>query len=242
MKNAVLGAIIGDIVGSRFEFDNYRNKDFQFFHPKFCRFTDDSVMTLAVAKALIDCNNEYSNLKRLVIKTMVDFGRKYPGCGYGGNFFDWLKSDFHEPYGSYGNGAAMRVGAIPVMFDDARKIKMVTRIVTDVSHNHEDSEKGAEAVCMAIYLALKNNSSETVKPALIAFFESKDFEDAIRNAIAIGGDSDTIGAITGSIAGAYYGISSEMRKQALNFLDDYLKDIYLQFEEINREKLLGNTE
>lgn len=259
-KDVLLGTIIGDVAGSRFELNNNRNKNFELLHPKYSRFTDDTVMTLAVAKIFLK-SNDSRKIKEIAVDTMVEVGRKYPQCGYGRTFFDWINKDNHEPYGSYGNGAAMRVSSIPLVTNDINEIKEISKLITEVSHNHDDAITGAEAVCMCIHLALNNNSktqikkyieenyyilddtvknlsnnykfnikcSETVKPALIAFFESIDFEDAIRNAISIGGDSDTIGAITGGIAAAYYGIPGELRNKVLNYLDDYLKNILNEF-------------
>lgn len=260
-KDVLMGTIIGDIVGSRFEMFNCKTgKNFTLLHDR-CRFTDDSVMTLAVAKTILNCNGEYSNIKDVALKTIPEVGLKYPNCGYGPGFFRWLNSKEHEPYGSYGNGAAMRVSPIAIAIKDIKTMKKVCDIITNLSHNHEDSINGAEAVCIAINMALNNKSKdeiiekieedyfkirdlkdkimskrdfhincvETVKQALIAFDESYDYEDAIRNAVALGGDSDTIAAITGGIAAAYYGISTDLIDNALNYLDDYLLKIYYDF-------------
>lgn len=259
-KDVILGAIIGDIVGSRFEILNTNNKDFELFHQR-CNFTDDSVMTLAVAKALLDSKTDFSNLEENVIKTMTEFGKRYPNRGYGPSFRHWIMSDDHKPYGSFGNGSAMRISAVGVVAKSIDDIKNKSAIITNVSHNHPDSINGSEATAVAIHMALDGRSKEqikdyinnnyfgiydlkkdtmpiqffhincveTVKQALIAFLESNDFEDAIRNAIAIGGDSDTIGAITGSIAAAYYGIPDNICEKALEYLDDYLINIHNSF-------------
>ncbi len=258
--DVLLGTITGDISGSRFEILNTKNKDFDFFH-KNCQFTDDSVMTLAVAKAFLDANNDYSNLKQKVIDSMVELGRKYPRCGYGPSFRHWIMSDEHKPYGSFGNGSAMRISAVGVVANSIDEIKKLSSVVTNVSHNHPESIKGSEATAVAVYLALNGKSKdeikeyinsnyfdiyylrkdsmkpqifhincvETVKQAIGAFLESNDFEDAIRNAIALGGDSDTIAAITGGIAAAYYGIPEEIYSKALEYLDDYLIEIHDRF-------------
>lgn len=260
-KDVILGAIIGDIVGSRFELNNNKNgKQFEFLN-KFCRFTDDTTMTLAVAKAFLDSNSDYSDLKDNVIKSMVELGKKYPNCGYGPSFCRWINSETHEPYKSYGNGSAMRISSVGVIAKDIDEIKKFTTVITNVSHNHPDSINGSEVVAIAIYMSLKGkdkeeikqyiennyfkindlkinemkprdfhiNCVETVKQALSSFMESTDFEDAIRNAISLGGDSDTLASITGGIASAYYGIPDEINNEALKYLDDYLIDIHNRF-------------
>lgn len=268
-KDVILGTIIGDIAGSRFEINDCKTgKDFELLQDSYGRFTDDSVMTLATAEALVRCNNDFSDLKNIAINTYVEIGRKYSTCGFGRSFYNWIQSEDHKPYGSYGNGSAMRIGPVGVLNKDIEQIKNIADIFTNISHNHEDSIKGAEAVCVAIHMALNNktkedikntieskyfkiddsrkdlmskrefhiNCVETVKQSLIAFLDSYDFEDAIRNAIAMGGDSGTIGAITGSIASAYYGIPDDLCSHAMKFLDDYLLNIYMRFNEKVGEK------
>lgn len=263
-KDVILGTAIGDVAGSRFEINDCKTgKDFVLLHDTYGRFTDDTVMTLATAETLLKCNNDYTNLEKIAIDTYVEIGRKYLSCGFGGSFYNWIQSEDHRPYGSYGNGAAMRISPVGVAIKDIEQIKNISSIFTNISHNHEDSIKGATAVCIAINMALNNRSKdeikeviesnyfkiddsreelmttkefhincvETVKQSFIAFFDSYDFEDAIRNAIAIGGDSDTIGAITGSIAAAYYGIPEDLCEHISNFLDDYLIDIHNRFTE-----------
>lgn len=260
-KDVLLGTIIGDVVGSRFELVNNKyGKEFEFFHNR-CRYTDDSVMALAVAKALCQSKKDFSDIKEKCIECMVELGRKYPHCGYGPRFYQWIVTDNHEPYGSFGNGAAMRIGPVGVVSNDVNELIKITDIITNVSHNHIDSINGSEAMSIAINMALngktkeeiKNyieqkyfviddlkkdemklqyfhiNCVETVKQSLAAFFESVDFEDAIRNAIAIGGDSDTIAAITGSISAAYYGIPKEICDKVYTYLDDYLIGIHDEF-------------
>ena len=262
-KDVLLGTIIGDIVGSRFELVNNKyGKKFEFLH-KYCRYTDDSVMTLAVAKAFLETKEDYSNLEEQVIKSMTEVGRKYPNCGYGPSFYRWIMSQDHKPYGSFGNGSAMRISAVGVVAKSIDEIKKLSAIVTNVSHNHPDSINGSEATAIAINMALKGKSKEeikkyiednyfkiddlkidtmklqyfhincveTVKQSIGAFLESTDYEDAIRNAIALGGDSDTIGAITGSIASAYYGIPEDICNKALEYLDEYLIKIHADFNE-----------
>lgn len=259
----MLGAIIGDIAGSRFEWHNHRSKDFELLtHMKGCCVTDDSIMSLAIAKAVIECKKDYKNLSIRAIRKMRDLGNKYPNSGYGGMFRQWLTMDNPRPYNSFGNGAAMRVSACGFAASSIDEAKMLSKEVTKVTHNHPEGIKGAEATAVAIYLAKSGKSlvdiqdyindnyyqigfklddirdtyefnetcQETVPQALEAFFESTSFEDAIRNAISIGGDSDTLAAITGGIAEAYYGIPTDIRDLALTFLDEYQMNILVEFE------------
>jgi type I restriction enzyme M protein len=193
---------------------------------------------------------------------MQHIGRYYPNCGYGTQFKDWINSDKPKPYGSYGNGSAMRVSACGFVANSLEEAKQLSKAVTEVTHNHPEGLKGAEATTVAIFLArsgknlleirdyitknyyplnftldgirdsyeFNESCQDTVPQALEAFFESSNFEDSIRNAISIGGDSDTLAAITGGIAEAYYGIPTEIRKHALTFLDERLLKILVQFE------------
>lgn len=257
----MLGAIIGDIVGSRFEWNNHRSKDFELLNHR-CFFTDDSIMTLAVAEALMRSSAGFSDLASKAVLCMREIGQPYSSAGYGGSFYKWMYSSDPQPYHSYGNGAAMRVSACGYVANSINEAKMLSHEVTKVTHNHPEGLKGAEAVAVAVYLARtgwsiieirdyidKNyyklgftldgiretytfdvSCQGTVPQALEAFFESTDFEDAIRNAISIGGDSDTIAAITGSVAEAYYGIPTKLRKHALTFLDERLLNILVAFE------------
>ena len=258
VKDVILGVAIGDIAGSRFELvSNKTGKDFELLHKR-CRWTDDTVMTIAVAKALMDSKKDYKDLEKITIKDIVEIGTKYSNCGYGPKFYQWLMSKDHKPYGSFGNGAAMRISPVGVVGKDIDEIKILSKIITSVSHNHSDSILGAEATAVAIHMALNDknkneikkyieknyftiddlniddkfyhiNCIETVKQSLMAFLDSYDFEDAIRNAIALGGDSDTIGAITGSIAAAYYGIPEDLCEKALEYLDKDLIEIHDKF-------------
>lgn len=257
----MLGAIIGDIAGSRFEWNNHRSKDFDLLTYR-CRPTDDSVMTLAVAKAILNSIRKGSDLAKEAVICMQDFGRKYPDAGYGGKFSRWLGSPNPQPYNSFGNGAAMRVspcGFAAVTWSEAMSM---ARTVTAVTHNHPEGIKAAEAVTDAIFMARDGKSlldirdyieskyykidftldsirdsysfdvtcQGSVPQAFEAFFESTGFEDAIRNAISIGGDSDTIAAISGAMAEAYYGIPDELRKHALTFLDPEQLEVLNAFE------------
>ena len=259
----MLGAIIGDIVGSIYEWNNHRSKEFTLLTYKNF-FTDDSVMSLAVAKALLESKQDYSDLSNNVVKYMQEVGRNYPNCGYGGGFYNWMFSNNPKPYNSYGNGAAMRVSACGLVANSIEEAILLSKKVTEVTHNHPEGIKGAEATAVAIYLAKSGSNileirdyinkhyypmnfklddirdsykfnetcQDTVPQAIEAFLESKNFEDAIRNAISIGGDSDTLAAITGGIAEAYYGIPTEIRKHALTYLDERLLAILVEFENI----------
>ena len=257
----MLGAIIGDIVGSIYEFNNIKSKDFPLFSDK-CLFTDDTVMTIAISKAIMECNDDFSDLSFKAEYYMRKLGRLYPNCGYGGRFRNWIFSDIMTAYNSYGNGSAMRVSSCAWAGKSLEEVKMLSRMVTEVTHNHEEGIKGAEAVAVCIFLARNKETKEkikdyinknyyclnftldeirstykfnatckeTVPQAIIAFLEANSFEDAIRNAISIGGDSDTLAAITGSIASAYYNIPNEIKAKALTYLDDWLLTILFEFE------------
>lgn len=257
----MLGAIIGDIVGSRFEWNNHRDKDFEFLTYK-CFPTDDSIMSLAIAQAILVSKPNHSDLSKNAIECMQSVGRNHPDCGYGGSFYNWMFSDNPKPYNSYGNGAAMRVSPAGFAATSLEEAKEISKLVTEVTHNHPEGIKGAEATAVAIYLAKSGSSileirdyindnyypmnftlddirdtyqfnetcQETVPQALQAFFESTGFEDAIRNAISIGGDSDTVAAICGGVAEAYYGVPTDIGKHALTFLDQKLLQLLVLFE------------
>lgn len=235
------GAILGDIIGSPFEFDRGdKTKDFKLFSRR-SHFTDDSVMTLAVCEALLKVGQDATvkEIEDAVISSMQSWGRRYPHAGYGGYFRRWLTACHPEPYNSFGNGFAMRVSAVGWLYDSLENTRTVAKATANVTHNHPEGIKGAEATASAIFMARNGSSKEeikkyienefhydlnrtldeirpsyhmdetcqkTVPEAIIAFLEAKDFEDAIRNAVSLGGDTDTLGAITGSIAEAYYGI------------------------------------
>jgi hypothetical protein len=153
----MLGAIIGDIVGSRFEWNNNRSKQFEFLTYK-CSVTDDSIMSLAIAKALLESKADYSDLSENAVKYMQEIGRHYPDCGYGGQFRKWIFSDDPKPYGSYGNGAAMRVSACGFVGNSLEETKQLSKAVTIVTHNHPEGLKGAEATAVAIFLARTGKS------------------------------------------------------------------------------------
>ena len=252
----MLGAIIGDIVGSIYEWDNIKTKEFPLFKET-CFFTDDTVMTIAIAEGLMNGGSEEN-----FIEAMKKYGRLYPDAGYGGNFNYWIFSDSISPYNSFGNGSAMRVSPVAWFFDNIEDVEKYAEISSSVTHNHLEGIKGAQATAACIFLARSGKSKdeiksyieskygynlnrslnevresyyfnetcqETVPEAIIAFLESENFEDAIRNAISLGGDSDTLAAICGSIAEGAYGIPEEIRTIALSKLDNTLLDVYTEF-------------
>ncbi|MCD8040192.1 MAG: ADP-ribosylglycohydrolase family protein [Clostridia bacterium] len=257
----MIGAIIGDIAGSKFEFCNYRSKKFKIFSQD-SFITDDSVMTLAVAQAVYMCKGDYTFLSGYAKATMQMLGQMYPSSGYGTSFYNWIFSDHPLPYNSYGNGAAMRVSACGFYGKTLNEVKKMSKAVTEVSHNHPEGLKGAEATAVCIYLAKSGKSKKyirnyvnknyykldftideirptydfnetcqrTVPQAIEAFLESESFEDAIKTAVSVGGDSDTLAAITGSIAEAFYGVPADMRAKALEYLDEDLLQIYNNVE------------
>lgn len=257
----MIGAIIGDIVGSRFERENHKSTDFELFTEK-CSFTDDTAMTLAVAKALLESRGDWSTLSRNAVKDMQKIGRRYPNCGYGRAFGLWLHGQDPKPYGSFGNGAAMRISPVAYAANSQMECVLLSDEVTKVSHNHPEGMRGARAVAVATWAARHKMSKPeiqklieteyynldftidelrphyrfdpfckgSVPQAIKAFLESNDFENAIRLAVSIGGDSDTIAAIAGGIAGAYYGVPETLAIQAARYLPQYLLDILEEFE------------
>ena len=266
----MLGAIIGDIVGSVYEWHNIKTKDFPLFRDD-CFFTDDTVMTCAVAEAVMRGGRPDD-----FIDEMKRLGRLYPNADYGGRFGTWVFSDDRAPYNSYGNGAAMRVSPCGWLPDGGYE---AARLSAAVTHNHPEGIKGALATFEAISLAragfrddpaacrktirekieenygydlsktldeirptyrFNETCQETVPQAITAFLESTGFEDAIRNAISLGGDSDTLAAITGGISEAAYGIPEPIANTALSYLDERLFDVvkrwYAYRAEENRDQ------
>lgn len=267
----MLGAIIGDIVGSRFEWNNHKDKEFELFTED-CRMTDDSIMTLAVAKALLETekamesvaegqerkSDYFSLLKKMSIQYMQAFGRRYPDCGFSRAFYQWIVSEDPQPYNSYGNGAAMRISPVAYVGRTEKEIQDLSETVTGVSHNHAEGLKGAESTATATFMARSGSSKDeirnwiaenyypldftldgirnsyrfttdcqaTVPQAIVAFLESTSFEDAICNAVSLGGDSDTLAAIAGAIAEAHYGIPEGIKNRALSYFDERQLSVY----------------
>lgn len=254
------GAILGDMIGSPYEFDRGdKTKDFPLFSDD-SYITDDTVMTIAVAEALLDSGSDADKetIERNVINSMRKWGRAYPHAGYGGMFLRWLMSENPKPYGSFGNGSAMRVSAAGWLYDTEERTKEVAGYTAAVTHNHPDGIKGAEATALAIFYArngcpkseikLKlcvefdydlsmtcdelrplHNHVETCEDSLpkafAAFYDGKDFEDVIRNAVSLGGDTDTIAAIAGSMAEAFYDIPDGMIPEAMRCLSPEMMDV-----------------
>ena len=254
----MLGAIIGDIAGSRFEFHNRKTKDFELFHPD-CRFTDDTVMTLAVASALMDQEGE---LEDRFVRHMQRLGRAYPNAGYGGRFYDWIFAVDPAPYNSWGNGSAMRVSSVGWLYDTLEKTREVARLTAEVTHNHPEGIKGAEATAAAIYLArtgatkdeIKDyiikefgydlsrtldeirptyhhveSCQQTVPEAITAFLEGNDFEDVVRCAVSLGGDCDTLTCIAAGIAEGVYGVPDKYRKETIKRMEPDMVQVYEAF-------------
>lgn len=250
----MIGAIAGDIIGSVYEHYQIKTKEFPLFHP-LCCFTDDSVLTIAIAKAILE-DHDYRNAVR-------EMAQRYPDAGYGGSFIRWVHSSNPKPYNSWGNGSAMRVSPVGFSFDKADTVLREAAGTAEISHNHPEGVKGAQSTALAIFLArttqdkalirrevvdrfgydLSRTVEEirpsygfdiscqgTVPEAIISFLDSTSYEDAIRNAISLGGDSDTLACITGGIAEAYYkeipvGILREVQTR----LDPYLWNITERF-------------
>ncbi|PLX85409.1 MAG: hypothetical protein C0614_04410 [Desulfuromonas sp.] len=251
----MLGAIAGDVIGSPYEHAPIKSKDFDLFN-RYSVFTDDTVLSLAVAQSLLDTSPYQENFR--------GFFLHYPNAGYGGRFRRWARSPLPKPYGSFGNGSAMRVSPIAWFYDDLDKVMEEALHSAEVTHNHPEGVKGAQAVAIAIFMARHGSSKPRIKSVLedrfgydlsysldqirpeyqfevscqnsvpqgiISFLESTDFEDAVRNAVSLGGDSDTLACIAGGIAEAYYGgVPDGIAEQTLSRLDDRLKSVYLAFQ------------
>lgn len=259
----MLGAIIGDIAGSRYEFHNSKTTDFPLMDDH-CFFTDDTVMTVAVAEGLMNGKRDPEKTEAAIVKAMQKYGRMFPDAGYGGKFGEWLQNEHPEPYGSYGNGSAMRVSPVASYFHTLSEVEKFAEISARVTHNHPEGIKGAQATAAAVFLAgngrdriyikryieLKyhydlSKSLDTLRPdytfnvtcqgtvpqAITAFLLSESFEDAIRKAISLGGDSDTLAAITGSIAEAFYGVPEELENRARSMLDKRLTPVLKRWDD-----------
>jgi len=254
----MLGALIGDLVGSVYEWKNIKTTEFKFLKPE-CFFTDDSVLTVATASALLT-GAGYA-------ETYQDFARRYTGRGYGGHFSAWIYTDNPQPYNSWGNGSAMRVSPVGFAFNTVDEVLAEAETSAAVTHNHPEGIKGAQATALAVLLARRKTPLEEIRAAIIsrcgydllrtldeirpvytfdvscqgsvpeaiiAFLESTGFEDAIRKAISIGGDSDTIACITGGIAEAYYGVPDDIAQKAYTYFPveflDVIEAFYTRFE------------
>jgi ADP-ribosylglycohydrolase len=250
----MIGAIAGDIIGSVYEFRPIKTKDFPLFSP-FCAFTDDTVLTVAVAEAILT--------GRSYLEAVREIGGRYPDAGYGEFFYRWLHSKDSRPYNSWGNGSAMRVSPIGFAFQDEESVLKEATRTAEITHNHPEGLKGAQATALAIFLARTGRTKDEIRhaiqnrfgydldrtideirplysfnescqrtapEAIIAFLDSTSYEDAIRNAVSLGGDSDTLACITGGIAEAFYGdVPSEIRVKVRECLSTDLWDITDKF-------------
>ena len=255
----IIGTIAGDIIGSRYEFRPIKTKDFNLFNPQ-SRFTDDTIMTLAVAKWLVNDKDSEDEL----IKQLQYFGNRYPYGGYGGMFKEWLETPNPEPYGSWGNGSAMRVSPVAWVGETLEEVQELAELSAIVTHDHPDGIKGALATADAIYLARIGSSKEEIREhieirydynlnrtvdeirpyygfdvscrgsvpeSIICFLDADDFEDTIRNAVSLGGDADTQAAIAGSIAAAYYDVPKNIVYKSIHSLDYDLLNVLIEFED-----------
>lgn len=268
----MIGAIFGDIAGSIYEFRDVNRYDFLLYSPLRSHPTDDTYMTLAVANALMETYGQDENtVKEAVIKNMQEIGRKYPHAGYGSNFAQWLHSKYPVPYNSYGNGSAMRVSSVGWLYLSLEDTLKAAKLTAEVTHNHPEGIKGAQAIAAAIFLARAGQNKEAIKEyisntfeydldrtieeirpgysfyeicqksvpeAIIAFLESKNYEDAIRKAIYLNGDSDTIACMSGAIAEAYYGVPEEFQSFVNEKMNAESKEILENFI-VFRDKLSG---
>lgn len=259
-----IGEIIGDMVGVPYELMiNMKTKDFLFLDKNYNKYTDDTVMTLAIAEGILNAgiNAEINSIHESIKESMGRWGRKYPNAGYGGSFIHWLFSTNPQPYNSWGNGSAMRVGLIPWLYmDDIDKCLEVAAAQAELTHNHPEGVKGAVSIAHVTWLALHGvdkaeickivcekyypleESCDSIREwyrfdvscqgtcpvAIQCFLEANNYEDAVRLAVSMGGDADTLGCITGTMAEAYYGVPVYYEKTALKILPDDLKEILIK--------------
>lgn len=260
----MLGAIIGDIIGSPYEFGSDKTKDFPLF-VKNCRPTDDSVLTIAVgcACAEANCKDEYE-FKSILARCLKEIGLQYPDAGYGKRFYQWMICDEDKPYGGKTNGSAMRASPTAWAADSLEEAERLAKWSAEITHDHPEGIKGAQAVAAAIYLARTGSDKKEIRDyieknyydldftideirpgyshdmtcegsvpqAIVCFLESVDFEDAIRNAVSLGGDGDTQACIAGGIAEAFYSIPDELAKEVFEYMDDDLQEYYWQYADV----------
>lgn len=252
----MMGAIAGDMIGSPYEFSEEKPEDYPLFQ-QFSRFTDDTVMTVAVAEGLL-------NREKFYVELFKNYGRRFPKAGYGGNFARWIVSDDMEAYGSFGNGSAMRVSPVAWAFDAWEEVLEEAKRTAIVTHDHPEGIKGAVATAGAIYLARTTKdkgeildflSTEigydmdrtlaeirpgyrfdvtcqgSVPEAMIAFLEAENYEESVRNAISLGGDADTQACIAGAVAEAFWGLPEDIYLATWNRLPVSLQTIIQEFEE-----------
>ncbi len=250
----MIGAIAGDIIGSVYEGYPIKTTDFPLFQDR-CRFTDDSVLTAAIAKGIVE-GTDY-------LHAVKEVGRRYPNAGYGGSFIHWLLSESSEPYNSWGNGSAMRVSPVGFAFDSAKRVLDEAAKTAEITHNHPEGIKGAQAVALSVFLARTGHTKSQIRESIqvrfdydldrtvdqirpgysfnlscqgsvpesiIAFLDSVCFEDAVRKAVSLGGDSDTMACMAGAIAEAFYGgVPKDIVEKVRAFLADDLWHITSAF-------------
>lgn len=258
------GAILGDIVGSVYEFHTIKQKGFKLFKPN-CFYTDDTVLTCAVAIASMEYMEHHSieQFKSAVRRELKRLTKMFPDAGYGYSYDEWANSNQEEPYNSFGNGGAMRTSSVAYVATTLDEALALAKAQAEVTHNHPEGIKGAQAITACIFLARTGASKEEIRQyindnfyelsftipqiyrkyhydvtaqgsvpqAIEAFLEGEDFEDCIRNAICLGGDADTLAAMAGSIAEAFYGIPEEQKKTITTYLDPELEQIRSDFEQ-----------
>ena len=258
----MLGAIAGDIIGSVYEGSPINTKDFPLYSPR-STFTDDTVLTVAVAEAILE--------RKSYQKSILKWVRKYPSAGYGGTFIQWLHTDDPRPYNSWGNGSAMRVSPVGWAFDTRDEVLTEAKKTAEITHNHPEGIKGSQATALAVFLARTGSTRDeirddiaatfgydldrtveairpeyhfdvscqrTVPEAIISFLDSNSWEDAVRNAVSLGGDSDTLAAIAGGIAEAFYGgVPVDVREKLLTLLPPEMQRVVERFEEGIRSRL-----
>lgn len=272
----MIGSIIGDIVGSIYEFHNIKTKDFPLFSER-AEYTDDSILTIATAKWILE-GGSLSDSGQYYYR--YAFNYPHPMGAYGTSFVQWVRraenGDF-SPYNSCGNGSAMRVGPVGWAYNTKEEVLAAAKASAECTHNHPEGIKGAQAVALCIFMARNGASKDQIRftiekefgydldftcdgirddygwhssfgnggtcqgsvpQAIVAFLDGEDFEDCIRNAISIGGDSDTIGCITGSIAEAYYGIPEDIYEKGLSYLTPHFKNVVKEFEDRYERKIV----
>ena len=259
------GSIIGDIAGSRFEFDRGGwTKDFEFLTEE-DNWTDDSVMTIAVAEALLSAGKDATveQIEAECIRSMQKWGRKYPYAGYGGRFIHWIHSDDPMPYGSFGNGSAMRVSAAGWLYDSVERTREVARATANVTHNHPEGIKGAECTAAVIFLARTGKTKDEIRDyvakefgydlsesldemrkrhehvetcmdslpkALRSFFDGESYEDVVRNAVSLGGDTDTLAAIAGAMGEAFFDMPALLKAECRNRIEKDMLGVLESFD------------
>lgn len=251
----MIGAIAGDIIGSIHEGAGTKTKQFPLFGPH-VRFTDDTVLTIAVAESILRDTD--------LVDVLHSYVHRYPRAGYGGTFIRWAMQRQRDPYNSWGNGSAMRVSPVGFAFDTPDQVLHHAKRTASVTHDHAEGIRGAQATAAAIFLARTGSDKSTIKQhiednfgydlstpldviretyafdvscqgsvpqSIVAFLEATDFEDTVRNAISLGGDADTMACIAGGIAEAFWGVPSEIERRSLDLLDDDLRGVIAEFNE-----------